>query len=69
MATRKERLKKLVSVQEQLKALHEMRHAGFLAEAASAESEAAELRRALRRRRLRCRRCFPKSTTGASTRR
>ena len=44
MATRKERLKKLVSVQEQLKALHEMRHAGFLAEASSAESEAAELR-------------------------
>ena len=30
MATRKERLKKLVSVQEQLKALHEMRRAGFL---------------------------------------
>ena len=44
MATRKERLKKLVSVQEQLKALHEMRRAGFLAEASSAESEAAELR-------------------------
>ena len=44
MATRKERLKKLVGVQEQLKALHEMRRAGFLAEAASAESEAAELR-------------------------
>jgi hypothetical protein len=45
LATRKERLKKLVSVQEQLKALHEMRRAGFLAEAAGAESEAAELRR------------------------
>jgi hypothetical protein len=45
LATRKERLKKLVSVQEQLKALHEMRRAGFLAEAASAESEAADLRR------------------------
>src|SRR3954471_21453117 len=44
MATRKERLKKLVGVQEQLKALHEMRRAGFLAEASSAESEAAELR-------------------------
>ena len=29
-----------MSVQEQLKALHEMRRAGFLAEAASAESEA-----------------------------
>ena len=34
-----------MSVQEQLKALHEMRRAGFLAEASSAESEAAELRR------------------------
>jgi hypothetical protein len=44
LATRKDRLKKLVSVQEQLKALHEMRRAGFLAEAANAESEATELR-------------------------
>jgi hypothetical protein len=44
LATRKDRLKKLVSVQEQLKALHEMRRAGFLAAARSAEGEAAELR-------------------------
>ncbi len=43
MTTRRERLKKLVSVQEQLKALHEMRHAGFLAQAASAGQEAEEL--------------------------
>ena len=44
MVTRTQRLKKLVSVQQQLKALHEMRRAGYLAEAATAESEAAELR-------------------------
>jgi hypothetical protein len=43
MTTRKDRLKKLVKVQEQLKALHETRHAGFLAAAARAESEAKEL--------------------------
>lgn len=43
MTTRKERLKKLVKVQEQLKALHETRHASFLAAAASAETEAKEL--------------------------
>jgi hypothetical protein len=43
MTTRKDRLKKLVKVQEQLKALHETRHAGFLAVAARAESEAREL--------------------------
>jgi hypothetical protein len=40
MATRKERLRKLVEVQEQLKALHETRRAGFLAEAAAADEEA-----------------------------
>jgi len=40
MTTRKQRLKKLVSVQEQLKALHEMRRAGFLAEAMAADEEA-----------------------------
>ena len=34
MRTRKDRLKKLVKVQEQLKALHETRHARFLAAAA-----------------------------------
>ncbi|AZO11684.1 MULTISPECIES: hypothetical protein [unclassified Mesorhizobium] len=43
MTTRKDRLKKLVLVQEQLKALHETRHAGFLAAAAAAEAEARQL--------------------------
>ncbi|KUM28855.1 hypothetical protein AU467_00820 [Mesorhizobium loti] len=43
MTSRKDRLKKLVKVQEQLKALHETRHAGFLSAAAAAESEAKEL--------------------------
>jgi hypothetical protein len=44
MATRKERLKKLASVQEQLKAFHEMRYASFRAQAGAAETEAEELR-------------------------
>ena len=43
MTTRKERLRKLVIVQEQLKALHETRHAGFVSAAAAAGQEAAEL--------------------------
>jgi hypothetical protein len=43
MSTRQERLKKLVRVQEQLKALHETRRAAFLAAAAAAESEAKAL--------------------------
>ena len=43
MTTRKDRLKKLVKVQEQLKALHETRHAGFLSAAAAAEAEARQL--------------------------
>jgi hypothetical protein len=43
MTSRKDRLKKLVKVQEQLKALHETRHAGFLAAAAKEESEAKDL--------------------------
>lgn len=43
MAPRLERLKKLLAVQEKLKALHETRHAGFLAEAAAARTEAAEI--------------------------
>ncbi|MBZ9766164.1 hypothetical protein LB526_05260 [Mesorhizobium sp. CA6] len=43
MTVRKDRLKKLVKVQEQLKALHETRHAGFLAAAVKAEAEAKEL--------------------------
>jgi 3-hydroxy-3-methylglutaryl CoA synthase len=42
--TRRERLKKLAAVQEQLKAFHEMRHATFRAEAIAAESEADALR-------------------------
>lgn len=43
MNPRKDRLKKLVKVQEQLKAFHETRHAGFLATAAAAAAEAREL--------------------------
>jgi hypothetical protein len=43
MTSRKDRLKKLVKVQEQLKAVHETRHAGFVAAASSAETEAREL--------------------------
>ncbi|MDG4895871.1 hypothetical protein P9272_20080 [Mesorhizobium sp. WSM4976] len=43
MTARKDRLKKLVKVQEQLKALHETRHAGFVAAAVKAEAEAKEL--------------------------
>jgi hypothetical protein len=43
MASRTERLRKLVEVQEQLKAFHEMRRATALAEAAAAGREAAEL--------------------------
>jgi hypothetical protein len=44
MTTRKDRLKKLTQVQEQLKAFHEMRYASFRAQAAAAESEAEALR-------------------------
>jgi len=43
MSTRKDRLKKLVKVQEQLKALHETRRATFLSAAAEAQTEAKEL--------------------------
>lgn len=43
MTTRKDRLKKLVKVQEQLKALHETRRAGFLAAASTAGQETADL--------------------------
>jgi hypothetical protein len=43
MSTRRDRLKKLVKVQEQLKALHETRHATLLAAAAAAEAEARDL--------------------------
>ena len=43
MTTRVERLKKLLTLQEQLKALHELRHAGFVAEAVAAKQEAADI--------------------------
>ena len=43
MTTRVERLKKLLTLQEQLKAMHELRHAGFVAEAVAAKNEAEEL--------------------------
>ncbi|TPJ44246.1 hypothetical protein FJ434_07080 [Mesorhizobium sp. B2-5-13] len=43
MSMRKDRLRKLVKVQEQLKALHETRHATFVAAANAAETEAREL--------------------------
>ena len=43
MTTRVERLKKLLILQEQLKAMHELRHAGFIAEAVAAKNDAAEL--------------------------
>lgn len=43
MTDRVKRLKKLLVLQEQLKAMHELRHAGFVAGAVAAEKEAAEL--------------------------
>ena len=43
MTTRLQRLKKLLTLQEQLKAMHEMRHAGFVAEAVAAKQEAADI--------------------------
>jgi hypothetical protein len=43
MTTRRERLKKLVVVQEQLKALHETRHATLLSQAHEAQAEARSL--------------------------
>lgn len=43
MTTRVERLKKLLTLQEQLKAMHELRHAGFVAGAVAAKNEAEEL--------------------------
>ncbi|MBX3566831.1 MAG: hypothetical protein KF914_02150 [Rhizobiaceae bacterium] len=45
MAPRTDRLKKLLVLQEQLKELHETRHAGFLAAAASARRDAEEIAR------------------------
>lgn len=43
MTERVKRLKKLLTLQEQLKAMHELRHAGFVAEAVAARKEAAEI--------------------------
>ncbi len=43
MAPRTQRLKKLVKVQEQLTALHEMRHAMHLAASAAAKRDAEEI--------------------------
>lgn len=43
MTDRVKRLKKLLTLQEQLKAMHELRHAGFVAEALAAKEEAAEI--------------------------
>lgn len=47
MTTRAQRLKRLVTLQEQIKALHETRHATHLAQAAEARRDAAELLEAL----------------------
>jgi hypothetical protein len=44
MTTRKDRLKKLVGVQEQLRAFHEMRHLGYRAEATAAMRDAEAMR-------------------------
>lgn len=43
MTDRVKRMKKLLAVQEQLKALHETRHAGFVAQAGAAAQDAADL--------------------------
>lgn len=43
MTDRVKRLKKLLTLQEQLKAMHELRHAGFVAGAVAAKTEAAEI--------------------------
>ncbi|HTV71436.1 MAG TPA: hypothetical protein VMF90_23140 [Rhizobiaceae bacterium] len=45
MVSRTDRLKKLVEVQEQLKALHEAKRAGYVARAMAAGEEAADLAR------------------------
>lgn len=47
MNARSDRLKRLVRLQRQIKALHETRHATHLSQAASARQEAAELLEAL----------------------
>jgi hypothetical protein len=43
MATDSRRLRRLLVVQDKLKAVHEMRHADYAAKAAAAEKEAADL--------------------------
>lgn len=43
MTPRVQRLKRLLVLQEQLKAMHEMRHAGFVAQSIAARNEATEL--------------------------
>lgn len=47
MAMRTQRLKRLVKLQEQIKALHETKHATQLAQAAQAKKDASELLEAL----------------------
>lgn len=43
MSPRTQRLRQLIELQHQLKAIHEMRHAGLLREASAAQEEAAAL--------------------------
>ncbi|MBX3582140.1 MAG: hypothetical protein KF810_09610 [Rhizobiaceae bacterium] len=43
MPTRMQRLKKLLVLQEQLKAMHELRHAGFVSQSIAARKDADEL--------------------------
>ena len=43
MTTRVARLKKLLALQEQLKAMHELRHAGFVSQSLAAKRDAEEL--------------------------
>jgi hypothetical protein len=43
LASRKDRLRNLLKVQEQLKAYHEMRHAGFVAESHAAQAAVSEI--------------------------
>ncbi len=43
MPARMQRLKKLLALQEQLKAMHELRHAGFVSQSIAARKEAEEL--------------------------
>lgn len=43
MQSRTRRLRQLIDLQNQIKAIHEMRHAGYLRETAAAQKEAADL--------------------------